>query len=228
MSTTLIVYLIAMFTALLLLGFICNFVLFRQDRDGKKSKNFFTSERLLIFFVEILIAVIGFGATLFITNAYERQIEKEKAMQMIEQVITYTEKQAADERSYLRMYDKGEIDAEKFLNSSVVNSGYYESILTNDFILQNADMNIHGEIMSYLVWIDQCTTRAHEATEPEKIRAQMYWRYAYFLRVRSLLLLSYDELSGTITQEEATEEYKRIIHRDLNEEVKLYEKKPSA
>ena len=216
MSTTLIVYLIAMFTALLLLGFICNFVLFRQDRDGKKSKNFFTSERLLIFFVEILIAVIGFGATLFITNAYERQIEKEKAMQMIEQVITYTEKQAADERSYLRMYDKGEIDAEKFLNSSVVNSGYYESILTNDFILQNADMNIHGE------------TRAHEATEPEKIRAQMYWRYAYFLRVRSLLLLSYDELSGTITQEEATEEYKRIIHRDLNEEVKLYEKKPSA
>ena len=42
-------------------GIFFNFILFRQDRDERKSRWFFTSERLLLFVVEILIAVIGFG-----------------------------------------------------------------------------------------------------------------------------------------------------------------------
>ena len=178
---------------------------------------------MLVFVIEIVIAVIGFGATLFITNTYERQIEKDKALRMMEQVITFTEEQVADERAYLQMYDREEISAKKFLNSSVANTDYYESILTSELILQNADMHIHGEIMPYLTWIDQATTRAREATEDKDVRTQMYWRYAYFVKVLNLLRVSYNELNESITQEEALEECNRIIYRDLNEEIKLYE-----
>ncbi|MBQ2774936.1 MAG: hypothetical protein IJF40_03465 [Clostridia bacterium] len=223
MSTKLIIYLIILFFALLFLGFGCNFLLFRQDRDEKKSKHFFTSERLLVFFIEILIAVIGFGVTLFITNAYERQVEKDKALQMLEQVVVYTENQVIDERNYLRMYDKGEIKANVFLNSSVVNTDYYESILTNEFILQNANMKTHGEIMRYLVWIEQSTTLAKEATDESYMRAEMYWRYAYFLKFYNLLAISYDELNSTITEEEAAELCEKICQRSLNDEIKVYE-----
>ena len=223
MNIKLIISLFALFLFFLILGFGCSFLLFRQDRGDKKSKNFFTSERLLIFFVEILIAVIGFGITLFITNAYERQIEKDKAIQILEQVIAYTEKQATDERSYLRMYDNGEISANIFLNSSVVNTNYYESILTNDFILQNANMNIHGDIMNYLVWIDQATNRAKVATTKSDMRAEMYWRYAYIIKVRNLLIVSHDELTGTITGEEAIEKRRIICERSLEDEIVMYE-----
>ena len=151
------------------IGIMFNFILFRQDRDEKKSRWFFTSERLLLFVVEILIAVIGFGITLNVTNNNERQIEKENALQMMEQTISYMDKQIKDERDYLRMYNNEELTAKGLLLSSVVNTEYYESILTNELILQNANMNIQGDIMRYLVWIEQKSERAKEAEDEDEM-----------------------------------------------------------
>ncbi len=228
MYTKLIIYLIVLFFVLLILGFVCSFILFRQDRDERKSKRFFSSERLLVFFIEILIAVIGFGITLFITNGYERQIEKEKAIQMLTQTIEYTEKQAETEKAYLRMYDDGDIERNVFLNSSVFNMTYYESILTHELILKNANMNIHGNIMGYLVWIEQATERAENATTESKMRSEMMWRYAYFLKVRNLLIVSRDELAGDITAEKAEELRSTIRQRSSTMEIEIYEGTPTG
>ncbi len=204
-------------------GVFFNFILFRQDRDEKKSRWFFTSERLLIFVVEILIAVIGFGVTLNVTNNNERQIEKEKALQMMEQTINYMDKQIKDERDYLRMYNNEEITADGLLLSSVVNTEYYESILTNELILQNANMNIQGDIMRYLVWIEQKSERAKEAKDEDGMYRQMYSRYGCFIKVRNLLQVSYDQLNGTITEAEVTEKWKAIRSRTDQETIELHE-----
>lgn len=212
------------FSAFAVVGVLFTFILFRQDKNEKKGGHFITSERLIIFLVEILIAVIGFGVTLAITNANERQLDKEKAIQMMEQTIAYTDKQIVKERSYLNMYDDGDIEANVFLNSSVVNTNYYESILTNELILQNANMNIHGDVMTYLIWIEEGTARAKEAPTEKKMRSEMYWRYAYFIKLRNLLATSYDEMTGVITTEQAQEKRDAIHHRSLNDTVKLHEK----
>lgn len=205
------------------IGIMFNFILFRQDRDEKKSRWFFTSERLLLFVVEILIAVIGFGITLNVTNNNERQIEKENALQMMEQTISYMDKQIKDERDYLRMYNDEELTAKGLLLSSVVNTEYYESILTNELILQNANMNIQGDIMRYLVWIEQKSERAKEAEDEDEMYRQMYSRYGCFIKVRNLLQVSYDQLNGTITEEEVTEKWKEIRSRTDRETIELHE-----
>lgn len=205
------------------IGIMFNFILFRQDRDEKKSRWFFTSERLLLFVVEILIAVIGFGITLNVTNNNERQIEKENALQMMEQTISYMDKQIKDERDYLRMYNNEELTAKGLLLSSVVNTEYYESILTNELILQNANMNIQGDIMRYLVWIEQKSERAKEAEDEDEMYRQMYSRYGCFIKVRNLLQVSYDQLNGTITEEEVTEKWKEIRSRTDRETIELHE-----
>lgn len=215
-----------LFSVVLLLGFLLNYLLFRQDKKEEKSTSFFTSERFVIFIVEILIAVIGFGATLAVTNANEREMEKEKAAQMLGQIIEYMDSQVDDEHDYLVMYDDGELTAKGLLVSSVVNTEYYESVLTNELILQNVNMKIHGEVMRYLTWGEQATARAKEATDDKGIRRQMWLRYAYHLKMRNHLQVSYDELTGAITADEAEERRAEIHRRSESEEVKIYEGTP--
>ena len=61
--------LLILFAIFLFAGIYINYRLFEQDQGKKKSKKFFSSERFLVFTIEILIAVIGFGVTLYVTNA---------------------------------------------------------------------------------------------------------------------------------------------------------------
>lgn len=204
-----------LFALFFLVGILINYYLFKQDRENKKNRKFFTSERFLIFTIEILIAVIGFGATLSITNYNERQMEKDKAIQMIGQVIDYTDRQIARERSYLNMYKKGSISANKLRVSNLISLDYYDNVLSNDVVLQNANMNTYGDMMTYLLWIEQRADFAREA-EGESIYNYMVQRYNHLKTFRELLVVCYDELSGAITSEEAKQRCHDIKYPDSN------------
>ena len=54
-----------------------------------------------MFFIEIFIAVVGFGITLVIANVNEYQIAKEKAIVMLEQTVEFTDRQLEMDRNYL-------------------------------------------------------------------------------------------------------------------------------
>lgn len=192
-----------LFLIFIALGVAFNFYLFRQDQEHKQNSRFLTSERLLVFIIEILIAVIGFGITLAVTNANELAVEKDKALCMMEQTIEYTDNQLSRDQTYLNMYKKGTLNSEKLIASSVISMDYYDNVLSNEMILQNANMNTYGEIMRYLEWIEYYDNGAKTATEDKKIYSKMYNRYAYLKKVRDLLDVCYDEMSGEITEDEA-------------------------
>lgn len=194
--------LLILFALFLIAGILINYRLFEQDQGKKKNTKFFSSERFLVFTIEILIAVIGFGVTLYITNANERQVEKEKAAQMVSQVIEFTDRQIERERSYLNMYNKGTLNAAGLRVSNLINIDYYNNILSTEVVLQNANMNTYGDIMSYLSWIEQRSDFAATA-EDDYVYSHMYQRYKHLKRLRDLLQVCHEELTGEITPEEA-------------------------
>ena len=197
------------FCAFFAVGICVNFVLYRRETQHKKSTRFITSERLFVFFIEILIAIIGFGVTLAITNANEQQVEKDKAIRMLQQTIEYTDKQLTSERSYLNMHKNGKITTEGLLVSNVINMDYYDNILSNEVVLQNANMNTYGDIMRYLAWVEGRDERAQTAEESE-VYQHLYRRYIFLKQVRELLQVCCDEMSGKITAAEAAERCKEI------------------
>ena len=218
------------FGMLILLSVVVCYGRYRRDRaEGKElSRNFFTSERIFVFIIEILIAFIGFGMTLAIANANERQMEKNAAIQMTEQVIAYMDREVEWEYQYLLGYDKGEMTGDMLRVSSVTNTVYYESVLTNELILKYANMDIHGEVMRFMVWADWATAQADETTDEAEIRKYLWDRYSYHLKMRNLLQVSYDEMVGEITAEEAEDKRRTIRSRTNEEEVKIYEGTPTG
>lgn len=200
---------IVLFALFLIAGIGANFFLFYQEKTNKKSNKFITSERLFVFIIEILIAVIGFGVTLAFTNANELQLEKEKAICMIEQTIEFTDSQITREKNYLNMYKEEKIEAKALQLSNVISLDYYDNILSNEVILQNANMNTYGEIMRYMEWIEYYDSTAKTA-EGDAIYSKLYNRYANMKKVSELLTVCRDEMRGDITSEEAMELCKEI------------------
>ena len=201
---------VCLFFVFILLGVGFNFFLFRQEQEHKENSRFLTSERLIVFIIEILIAVIGFGVTLAITNTNELAMEEEKAIRMLEQTVEYTDSQISRDKSYLNMYNKGEIKSDTLIKSSVISIDYYKNVLSNDVVLQNANMNTYGEIMRYLEWIEYYDDGAKAETEDSKIYSKMYNRYTYLEKVHELLAVCCDEMSGEISADEAAELCKEI------------------
>ena len=200
---------IVLFALFLIAGIGANFFLFYQEKTNKKSNKFITSERLFVFIIEILIAVIGFGVTLAFTNANELQLEKEKAICMIEQTIEFTDNQITREKKYLNMYKAEEINDKSLKLSNVISLDYYDNILSNEVILQNANMNTYGEIMRYMEWVEYYDSTAKTA-EGDAIYSKLYNRYSNMKKVSELLTVCRDEMRGDITSEEAMELCKEI------------------
>ena len=200
---------IVLFALFLIAGIGANFFLFYQEKTNKKSNKFITSERLFVFIIEILIAVIGFGVTLAFTNANELQLEKEKAICMIEQTIEFKDSQITREKNYLNMYKEEKIEANALQLSNVISLDYYDNILSNEVILQNANMNTYGEIMRYMEWIEYYDSTAKTA-EGDAIYSKLYNRYSNMKKVSELLTVCRDEMRGDITSEEAMELCKEI------------------
>ena len=200
---------IILFSLFLIAGIGANFFLFYQEKTNKKSTKFITSERLFVFIIEILIAVIGFGVTLAFTNANELELEKEKAICMLEQTIEFTDSQITREKNYLNMYKKEKIDAKMLLVSDVISLEYYDNILSNEVILQNANMNTYGEIMKYMEWVEYYDSTAKTAEE-DAIYSKLWNRYSNLNKIKELLVICCDEMSGEITSEEAAELCKEV------------------
>ena len=200
---------IILFALFLIAGIGANFFLFYQEKTNKKSNKFITSERLFVFIIEILIAVIGFGVTLAFTNANELQLEKEKAICMLDQTIEFTDSQITREKNYLNMYKEEKVEAKALQLSNVISLDYYDNILSNEVILQNANMNTYGEIMKYMEWIEYYDSTAKTA-EGDAIYSKLYNRYSNMKKVSELLTVCRDEMRGDITSEEALELCKEI------------------
>ena len=194
------------------LGIGLSFLLYKKDREHKESKFFWSSKHLAEFGLEIMIVLVGFGLTLAFTNAYERQLEKENAAHMIQQVVEFTDWQIKSERSYLNSYNKGDLTVADLRVSNGINLNYYNSILSSDIILQNVNMNTYGNIMRYLLWIEQRDELAKNAKD-EHVYTYMEQRYRELKALREYLLVCQEELQGVITAEEAKERCKEINHK---------------
>lgn len=203
-------YIIAIFCVFFILGLLFNFLLFSRENNQKNGKAFFTSERIIVFMIEILIGVIGFGVTLYITNTYETETDKQKAIQMLDQAIEYTVKEIEEEGAYLDMYIAGDIETRVYLNSSVTNLEYYDIVMSNDLIQQNVNMIAYGYFMDYLVRIKDTDERARLSDNKTEIETEMRWRCQYLKKIRDLLTVCYDEMRGDITEEEAISKCEEI------------------
>lgn len=212
MQTGLFFYFLGFF----IIGIFFNFFLFSRERKGTGENKFITSERLIVFLVEILIAVVGFGITLNITDYNEKRIEKDTAIQMLEQTIEYTSNEIETESQYLVMFKEEVMDARVFLNSSVININYYNTILSNELILRNVDMSTYGYCMDYLVRIEDCMEQAKAATDDSTLYSEMYWRCQYLKKLRDLITVYHQELSDEITAEEAIAKCKDIDDKDIS------------
>ena len=205
------------FSAFLIVGILFNFYLFKKENKEGKKTEFLTSERLIVFFVEIFVAVLGFGLTLYVTNDNQNKIEEAKALQMLSQAIEYTDREIEEESAYFDMYRNGEIETRVYLNSSVTNLDYYNNVMSNELILQNVNMVAYGYFMDYLVRVNDTDTRARTSSDPTEIRMEMEWRYKYLKKIRDLLIVCRDEMAGTITTEEANEMCAEINKKPLSE-----------
>lgn len=205
-----------LFLAFLVLGIGVNFMLFRQEKENKKSTRFLTSERMLVFIIEILIAVIGFGVTLAVTNANELEVEKGKAICMLEQTIEFTDSQIIREQSYLSMYKEDKIDIKTLVDSNVISLNYYDNVLSNEVVLQNANMKTYGEIMRYLSYVEYYDSTAKTETDEKTAYAKIYNRCENTKKIKELLVVCCDEMSGKITADEADTMCKEIKYGDMD------------
>ena len=128
---------------------------------------------------------------------------------MIEQTIEFTDSQITREKNYLNMYKEEKIEAKALQLSNVISLDYYDNILSNEVILQNANMNTYGEIMRYMEWIEYYDSTAKTA-EGDAIYSKLYNRHANMKKVSELLTVCRDEMRGDITPEEALELCKEI------------------
>ena len=193
-----------LFLPFLAFGIWFTFCLFDQDVHNKKSTRFIGSERLLVFFIEIVIAVIGFGITLAITNMNERQLQKEQSVHMLQQTIEYTDRQLEMDRKYLVSHNKESISDLKLRASDVISMEFYYNILSDETILQNANMNTYGELMRYMKWVEYHDQRAKEV-EGSQVYTYLYQRYDKLQKARDLMQICCDEMKGTITAKQAAD-----------------------
>lgn len=205
------------FCGFMLLGILCNLFLFVREKHPKEKEKFLTSKRLLVFIVEILIAVIGFGLTITITNINEEDVETKKAREIIAQAIEYTENEIEEEGRYLEMYSQDMMGTVVYLNSSVTNLDYYNSVMSNDVIMQNVNVVAYGYFMDYLVRVRDTDERARALTDKSAIITEMTWRCQYLKKIRDLLDVCHDEMAGGISAEEAIIRCKAVNESDLGE-----------
>lgn len=198
-------YIIAVFCVFFIMGLLFNFLLYSREKKQKKGEAFLTSERIIVFMIEILIGVIGFGLTLLITYSYEKMDDQIKARRMLDQAIEYTVKEIEEESAYLNMYIAGDIETRVYLNSSVTNLEYYDIVMSNDLIQQNVNMVAYGYFMDYLVRIKDTDERARSSDDKSEIGTEMRWRCQYLKKIRDLLTVCYDEMCNDLTEEEAIE-----------------------
>lgn len=197
-----------------LIGILLNLLLYKQEKHDTQNKKFITSERLIIFIIDIIIAVIGFGVTLGVTNENERNIEKEHAIQMLEQTINYTKTQLSSHYSYTKSYQNGEISLEELRISNVINFDYYDNILAYEAILKNVNMSTYGDLMRYLQWAKNTDERIFSTSNKESIIAYNESRGKHILKLQKLLETCVNELKGNISKEEASEECESIRRAD--------------
>ena len=206
------------FFGFLIIGIGCSFCLFNQDVKNKKSTKFITSERLLVFLIEIFIAVIGFGITLTITNDNEHQLAKENAILMLEQTIDFTDRQLEMDRKYLVSHNKDNISDGKLQISDVISMEFYYNILSDETVLQNANMNTYGELIRYMTWVENYDERA-QVCEASKVYGYLYQRYTNLQKARDLMQICCDEMSGKITTEEAAELCHDVKYGDTDKDA---------
>ena len=171
---------------------------------------------MLVFIIEILIAVIGFGVTLAVTNANELEVEKGKAICMLEQTIEFTDSQIIREQSYLSMYKEDKIDIKTLVDSNVISLNYYDNVLSNEVVLQNANMKTYGEIMRYLSYVEYYDSTAKTETDEKTAYAKIYNRCENTKKIKELLVVCCDEMSGKITADEADTMCKEIKYGDMD------------
>ncbi len=87
--------------------------------------------------------------------------------------------------------------------------------MSDETILQNANMNTYGELMRYMKWVEYNDQRAKEV-EGSKVYTYLYQRYETLKKARDMMQICCDEMSGEITTEEAAELCHDVKYGDTN------------
>ena len=185
-----------------LLGIALSFYLFRNDLKNVKIKNFIKSERFLGFILQIVIAFLGFGVTLGVSNANERRIEKKHVIEMLEQSIEFTENRLQNSYEYQISYEQNDISLTEYLDSNRIPFDYYNNLFGNDLIMENINMNAYGYILQYLNWaID---TEETAFNQKDKTDAVYYFekRNEHLETMDEIVQQSCKQVKGELSEEE--------------------------
>lgn len=185
-----------------LLGIALSFNLFRNDLENVKIKKFIKSERFLGFILQIVIAFLGFGVTIGVSNANERKIEKNHVIEMLEQSIEFTENRLRNSYEFQISYEQNDISLTEYLDSNRIPFDYYNNLFGNDLIMENINMNAYGYILQYLNWAIDTEEVAFE--QEDKTSAIYYFekRNEHLKTMDEIVQQSCKQVKGELSEEE--------------------------
>lgn len=196
-------YFFAGMIAAALIGVLLSFILYRNTRNHNEDKNFLSSEKLLTYFIEIIIAVVGFGLTLNFSNENERRLEEENVIQILEQAKEYTSDRVSVSVTYYEPYENKELDWDYVENICMVNFDYYDNILADSQIIKHVDMYVYGYMMQCVLWSKQENEKMLLAEDEAIAYEHMKSRDQNIYKIGELLDLCIKEMKGEIEKEEA-------------------------
>lgn len=186
----------------ILFGMVLSFSLFKNDLKDVKIKKFIKSERFLGFFLQIVIAFLGFGVTLGISNANERRIEKNHVIEMLEQSIEFTENRLQNSYEYQISYEQNDISIIEYLDSNRIPFDYYNNLFGNDLIMENINMNAYGYILQYLNWAIDTEETAFNQKDKEDVAYYFEKRNEHLKTMDEIVQQSCKQLKGELSKEE--------------------------
>ena len=184
------------------LGIALSFNLFKNDLKNVKIKNFIKSERFLGFILQIVIAFLGFGITLGVSNKNERRIEKNHVIEMLEQSSEFTENRLQNSYEFQISYEQKDISLTEYLDSNRIPFDYYNNLFSNDLIMENINMNAYGYILQYLNWAIDTEEMAFNQTD--KTNAVYYFekRNEHLKTMDEIVQQSCKQVKGELSEEE--------------------------
>lgn len=213
------VYLI--FAASIVIGITLNWILFYRNPKTR----FIESEELWGFVLQIIIAIVGFGLTLVLSNQTERAQDKSYVVEMLEQSSDFTANRLALSSEYTEEYQDKRNTWEDFSLSNKITFDYYDNLFSNSQVMEYLDMNAYGHMLQYLLWAKDLETMALEESDINIAFDYYKTRDEHLFKMDKIVQACCEELEGNMSKEELTEYIVEIKNEQYDLKIDQAEEK---
>lgn len=207
------VYLI--FVASVVVGIALNWFLFYR----KPKVRFIESEELWGFILQIIIAIVGFGLTLVLSNNVEREQDKSYVVEMLEQSSDFTSNRLELSLEYIEEYQDKRSTWEGFSLSNKITFNYYDNLFSNSQVMEYLDMNAYGHMLQYLLWAKELETMALEESNINIAFDYYKTRDEHLFKMDKIVQACCEELKGNMSKEELKEYIAEIKKEQYDLEI---------